>query len=770
LLASRRIAVVLLLLVAPNLVRADEPAGRAVYVKMCLRCHGPAGEGTKEYPHPLVGNRALPQLTKYVAKSMPEDKPGTCVGPDATQVAAYIYDAFYSAAAQAKIKAPRTELARLTVGEYRNVIADLLANSRPVVGKEEGLKAVYQTSDGKGKRKEAIKRVDPSIHFDFNEKAHDFQKLDTDELFANWQGSVTAPESGLYDFILRTEHSTKLWVNDMRKPLIDASIKSGPDTEFKNSIFLLAGRPVPIKVEFHRGSVGVRKDKKEKAPTVKTTMSLEWKPPTRPADVILPKYLKPTDTAPTFAVSVALPADDRSAGYERGNAVSKAWVQGITDGALETANFIVANLAEVTGVRPDAKDRKEKLREWCERFATKAFRRPLTPEQKKLYVDRQFEKTSDPESAVKRVVLLVLESPRFLYREPTIVTNSGDAYDVAARLAFEMWGTMPDEALLKAAATGKLATRDDVRRETWRMMDDPRTRAKMQEFFTQWLRLDQAGDLARDMKKFPGFEPAVVGDLRTSLEMFLDETMWSDGSDFRKLLSADQVYMNGRLAKLYGVDLPAEAPFTKVTLPAGDRAGVLTHPYLMAKFAYTATSSPIHRGVFVARNVLGVALRPPPDAFTPLPPEKVPDLSTRERITLQTRAKNCQGCHGVINPLGFTLENFDAIGRFRTEENGKPVDSRGSFVTRSGDTVEFHGVKELSKFLQSSDEAQEAFVARLFHNTVKQPILAFGPEKLAELRRYFADNQFNMRRLLVEIVVETAVAEKATRTAEAGKR
>ena len=122
----------------------------------------------------------------------------------------------------------------------------------------------------------------------------------------------------------------------------------------------------------------------------------------------------------------------------------------------------------------------------------------------------------------------------------------------------------------------------------------------------------------------------------------------------------------------------------------------------------------------------------------------------------KTTPKNCQGCHGIINPLGFTLENFDAIGRFRTEENGKPVDSRGSFVTRSGDVVEFRGPKELSKFVQSSDEAQEAFVARLFHNTVKQPILAFGPEKLTELRRYFADNQFNMRRLLVEIVVETA--------------
>src|SRR6202034_272152 len=95
------------------------------------------------------------------------------------------------------------------------------------------------------------------------------------------------------------------------------------------------------------------------------------------------------------------------------------------------------------------------------------------------------------------------------------------------------------------------------------------------------------------------------------------------------------------------------------------RAGVLTHPYLLSAFAYTGTTSPIHRGVFLARNVLGVALRPPPDAFTPLPAELHPDLNTRERITKQTSPKDCRSCHAIINPLGFTLEHFDAIGRLR---------------------------------------------------------------------------------------------------------
>src|SRR5262249_34367495 len=154
--------------------------------------------------------------------------------------------------------------------------------------------------------------------------------------------------------------------------------------------------------------------------------------------------------------------------------------------------------------------------------------------------------------------------------------------------------------------------------------------------------------------------------------------IWGDASDFRQLLLSETLFLNGRLAKLYGVDLPADAPFKKVAPETGKRAGVLTHPYLLAAFAYTAESSPIHRGVFLAPNVLGQTLRPPPEAFTPLPAEAHPELTTRERVALQTRPQACVVCHGMINPLGFTLENFDAIGRLREQERGKPIDTTGS--------------------------------------------------------------------------------------------
>src|ERR1019366_101473 len=153
----------------------------------------------------------------------------------------------------------------------------------------------------------------------------------------------------------------------------------------------------------------------------------------------------------------------------------------------------------------------------------------------------------------------------------------------------------------------------------------------------------------------------------------------------------------------------------------------------------------------------------------PLPPELHPNLNTRERIALQTSPKECRSCHSIVNPLGFTLESFDAIGAFRDKEKGKPIDATGSFVSRSGKTEKFNGARDLAKFLANSDEAHEAFVARLFHFMVRQPVLAYGPDKLNELRRYFAEHDCNVRQLVIEIIAQTALPERERRAA-AGDR
>ncbi len=182
----------------------------------------------------------------------------------------------------------------------------------------------------------------------------------------------------------------------------------------------------------------------------------------------------------------------------------------------------------------------------------------------------------------------------------------------------------------------------------------------------------------------------------------------------------------------------------------------------MAGFAYDSTTSPIHRGLFVARSLLGRRLRPPPEAVTPLPPELHPDMTTRERVTLQTRPQTCQSCHATINPLGFALENFDAVGRYRSTELGKPIDASGSYWTRAGDAIKFNGPRELGDLLARSEETQAAFIEHLFHFLVKQPILAHGLDRPEALRQDFSTNGFSIRRLLVQEVTSSALSGSRT--------
>jgi Protein of unknown function (DUF1592)/Protein of unknown function (DUF1588)/Protein of unknown function (DUF1585) len=327
---------------------------------------------------------------------------------------------------------------------------------------------------------------------------------------------------------------------------------------------------------------------------------------------------------------------------------------------------------------------------------------------------------------------------------------------VASRISFALWDSLPDVSLLEAAAAGRLKTREQIAGQAQRMLNDLRAQAKIRDFFLQWLKVDPAPDLSKDPGRFPGFDQHIASDLRTSLQLFLDDVLWTAGSDFRRLFLANDLYLNGRLARFYGIELPAEAPFQKISMTGHERAGILTHPYLMTTFAYTSSTSPIHRGVFLARNVLGVSLRPPPQAFTPLAAELHPELTTRERVALQTKPQACQSCHGIINPLGFTLEHFDAVGRYRDRDNGRAIDATGAYQTTRGELIPFAGVHELASFLAGSEAVHDAFVEHLFHYLVKQPIRAYGPRQLAELRHAFESSQYNIRKLLVDIITVSA--------------
>ena len=737
--------------------------GEQIYQQACASCHGAKGEGTIEsYPHPLVGERSVGELSEYIAKTMPEDKPGTVVGEEARKVSQFIHETFYSPTAQARNKPVRVELSRLTVRQHQNAVADLIGSLRGVgnLKEGEGLRGEYFKARGFRGDARALDRVDPVVAFDFKDKSPDDEKMEPHEFSIRWEGAVTAPDSGEYEFIVRTDHAARLWINDLKEPLVDNWVQSGKETEHRESIFLLAGRTYGLKLEFSKAKQGVDDKKAKEKPPAPAFISLEWKRPHRVAEVIPSRCLSLSRPNEAFVVTTKFPPDDRSVGWEKATSISKEWDQATTDAAIEVATMIASHCNEFAGTKRDAVDRNETLKAFCRRFAERAFRRPLDDEQRTIIVDRHFAEGVEAETAVKRSVLLTLKSPRFLYRE---VASMNDSLDVASRISFAMYDSLPDQALLNAAAKGELKTREQVSQHATRLLADPRTRSKLREFLLTWLKVEHVPDVSKDTERFPEFNATIANDLRTSLELSLDEIIKSDTADFRQLLLTDSIYLNGRLAKFYGAkmpdeaELPDDAPFQKVELEPEQRAGVLSHPYLMAGFAYTGSSSPIHRGIFIARSVLGRSLRPPPEAVAPLAPHLRPDLTTRERVALQTKPESCQSCHAMINPLGFTLEHFDAVGRFRKEENGKPVNATGAYRTRNGDVVQFTGVNDLAKFLADSPETHSAFVEQLFHFLVKQPIRAFGSNTRENLRASFVKDNFNIHRLIVEIIATSAI-------------
>ena len=733
-------------------VAAQNPVherGRAIYEALCISCHGVNGTGTSEVPNPIFGDRSTSDLADLVTRTMPAGSPEDCVGDDARAVAEWLQYQFYSPEAQARLNPPRIEFSRLTVLQYRNAIADLGTSLwwKVEPSLERGLKADYFASRDFKQDKRMLERTDPVVSFNFGTASPEADKFANEEFSIRWKGSLIPRETGWYEFTVHTENGARLHVNDPWTPLIDAWVRSGPKTDFTGSRFLLAGRVYPLELEWFKFKEAT------------SSISLFWKAPHGVKEIIPASNLIPENSPEVLIVESPFPPDDRSAGYERGTSVSKEWDAATTSAAIEVADKLVAALPRLID---DKGDRDEKLRAFAAQFVERAFRRPLTDELRQTYLDSQFAAAKNLEEGIRRIVLLALKSPRFLYREPT---GADDQFDRASRLSFAILNSIPDRPLFEAAQNGVLADDKQIREQAWRLVNDYRGRARMLESLRSWLNLERIQEIDKDQAAFPEFTPELAADMRVSLELLLAQTLDSDNSDFQRLLLTDTIFMNGRMAKFYGVDLPEDAPFQDVKFEPDQRAGLISHPFILSGLAYMQTSSPIHRGVFMSRGILGRGLKPPPLAVAPTAPDLAPNLTTRERVTIQTSPAGCTNCHGLINSLGFALENFDAVGRYREVEKEKTIDATGQYLQRNGELVRFAGARELATFMARSDETQSSFARQLFHHMLQQPILAYGPDSIAELSSFFKDHQYNMKHLAVEIACRTN-AHGRTRTSE----
>lgn len=732
-------------------------SGRQIYFDQCVQCHGPEGQGVEdEYDEPLVGDWSLEKLARVIHKTMPEEEPELCEDEDAKRVAIYIYHAFYSEDAQQKLSPARVELSHLTAPQYKNTIADLFANFRPQqkLDERQGLLARYYNDRGFRNDKKVDERVEDQIDYDFGAASPNADTMEADAFAIRWEGSIRIPETGLYEFQVETQNGFRLWVNDREKPLIDEWVSSGEDPRaHKKSIYLLGGRVYPIRLHYFKF--------KEKAASI----SLGWTAPARPFEIIPAKYFHPEQVEPLCVVNTPFPPDDGSVGYARGVAFSKSWDRATTDAAIEITEFLVENLNRYSGTGDNDENRQEKLISFAERWVSHAFRRPLTEDQKQFFVRQWFESAPDEETAIRRIALLTLKSPRFLYLDWT--PEEVDDFDVASRLSYGLWDSLPDKELISKAEAGQLTALCDIEAQAKRMLNDPRSRHKLREFFHHYLRLEEAEDLTKDPNAYPDFNERIVADFKDSLELFLEELVWNGSSDFRELLLADYLYLNPRLAEFMGVDWGEEAPnsqedFKKFTFEKDTRAGAITHPYLLAAFSYYKSTSPIHRGVFLTRHVLGRALKPPPMAIEFMDGRFDPSLTMREKVAELTSPDNCMSCHSIINPLGFSLEMYDAVGRYRDKDNGKPVNAESLYQTLTGEEVQINGPRDVAVYATNSEAAKEGFIEQLFHHMIKQPVNAYGRNVMSKLEKSFDGTDYHIRKLMVEIMLRTAPKEIST--------
>ncbi len=731
---------------------AGDSLGQQIFQEHCIRCHGDRGQGSEQHRDPLHGDLPIEDLARYIDETMPEEEPGLVVGDDARQVAQYIYDQFYSPAAQRLRSTSRVELSRLTVRQFQESVADLLGSfgDAPWSPEERGLSANYFASRHWTEDRQLSEQIDPTLdfavgvpHFDASgnypalvEKPKKPAENKMNEGFSvYWRGSLIAPDTGWYTLTVQSKNGFQFFLNDPDEPLIDRHVRSDDVLDHTAQVFLLGGRAYPLKLDFFS------------YPDPPPQIRLLWQPPHGVTEVIPTAYLIPHTMAATFSVATNFPADDASSGYERGTSVSQQWDESVTAAANETASWISAHLWRLAKTELAAADRNEKVQQFCHQFVERAFASPLNDEERQFFVDQHLAANLPLQDQVQRIVILTLKSPRFLFPE---IQSRDRNFGMARRMALVLWDSLPDTKLYELAEQGKLTDPAVLDGELDRMIDDSRSRAKLRTFFHYWLKTNKAAVATKDQNIYPDFDGQLLADLRRSLDLYLEQVVWNGRSDFRELFLADYLFANQRLAKFYGLE-SAETGFVKIEAGPQQRAGILTHPYLMAGLAYHKDSSPIHRGVFVARNLLGRTLKQPAENFQPLTEEFDPSMTNRQRVEHQTQDTVCMSCHSVINPLGFSLENFDAVGRFRTAEKEKQINVSAAYKTPTGETVALAGPRDVANFLVADPTAQRSFIRQVFHSYVRQSVDAFGEQQLDQLHEKFIANEFNIRLLLLEI-------------------
>ena len=401
-------------------------------------------------------------------------------------------------------------------------------------------------------------------------------------------------------------------------------------------------------------------------------------------------------------------------------------------------------------------------------LARRAFRRELDGDERSLleriYDDERghAEYPASVRDATQTVTEVIFQSPQMLYvveegteLEDTTVRRLRGS-EVATRLALLLWNSIPDQTLLDAAAAGDLDDEAGIRAQAERMLDDPRARAMVREFFFHWLHLNGSDnqpsleDTAKDDALYPEMDDSLRASMREELGAFVERIVFEENGSIEALFTDRQAWVDAELAEVYGVSGP-ESGREWVELDGDERAGILTRAGFLSVFAGSRTRSPIRRGVFVLENTLCRALgEPPPNANDVRVEGGEGDdgvRSLREDVTARTSASDCASCHRVINPIGFTFANYDAIGRFQTEEvhdvegveHVFARDSNGALTAGSDVDGDYANAAELSRELARSEQVRDCMATRFYEYAMRRHAQDADLCSLEQLKTTFRD-------------------------------
>lgn len=390
------------------------------------------------------------------------------------------------------------------------------------------------------------------------------------------------------------------------------------------------------------------------------------------------------------------------------------------------------------------------------RFAERAYRRPVSRDEVDRllrFVELARNNGDSSETGLRLAFQAILVSPHFLFRvegdpRPGSVRTLND-YELASRLSYFLWSTMPDEELLESAAREELHRPDVLEKQVQRMLRDPRARALSGNFAMQWLTIRSLNEFAPDPKLFPTFTDALRKDMLEETRLFFDHVVREDRS-ILEFIDADYTFLNERLAKHYGIPGVGGEKFQKIEYPDKRRGGILTHASVLSVTSNPTRTSPVKRGKWIMENLLGTPPPPPPPDVPELEDEKGGPLegTLRQRMEQHRVNPNCAVCHNQMDALGFAFENFDAIGSWRTHDGRHAIDPSGELPGKIG----FRGPAELRIILK---DRKEDF-ARCLTEKLLTYALGRGLERtdkcfVDDIVARLAKDNFKFSRLVLEI-------------------